>query len=196
GRVVAGEHPGEALQDRIEALQQPALIAIAQGQLHLAPAQFEMDVYTRRCLWEGRGWDWGCWWHGRILGGRVEMRQPLLGQGVGAAVGVGSWGEVMEMAVNCSRQCEYASTASGMVLAVRNLARLVVMLVEAMARSVGAARLLDPQARWRTHPASDGQKTALTKWGVAFDPAITKGQASDMLGALFGDRALRPVPVR
>ena len=64
---------------------------------------------------------------------------------------------------------------------------------EDLARALGAGRLLDPQAPWRHTPASDKQKEALRKWGVAFDPAITKGEAGALLTAIFGDRPPRAV---
>ena len=64
---------------------------------------------------------------------------------------------------------------------------------EDLARALGAGRLLDPQAPWRQTPATDKQKEALRKWGVAFDPAITKGEAGALLTAIFGDRPPRPV---
>ena len=64
---------------------------------------------------------------------------------------------------------------------------------EDLARALGAGRLLDPQAPWRHTPASDKQKEALRKWGVAFDPAITKGEAGALLTAILGDRPPRLV---
>ena len=64
---------------------------------------------------------------------------------------------------------------------------------EDLARALGATRLLDPKAPWRQTPATDKQKEALRKWGVAFDPGITKGDAGNLLTAIFGDRPLRPV---
>jgi hypothetical protein len=64
---------------------------------------------------------------------------------------------------------------------------------EDLARALGAGRLLDPQAPWRQTPATDKQKEALRKWGVAFDPEITKGEAGALLTAIFGDRPPRAV---
>jgi hypothetical protein len=64
---------------------------------------------------------------------------------------------------------------------------------EDLARALGAGRLLDPQALWRHTPASDKQKEALRKWGVGFDPDITKGEAGALLTAIFGDRPPRAV---
>ena len=62
---------------------------------------------------------------------------------------------------------------------------------EDLARALGAGRLLDPTAPWRQTPATDKQKDALRKWGVAFDPAITKGEAGTLLTAILGDRPPR-----
>jgi hypothetical protein len=64
---------------------------------------------------------------------------------------------------------------------------------EDLARGMGAGHLLDPHAPWRHTPATDKQKEALRKWGVAFDPGITKGEAGNLLTAIFGDRPPRPV---
>src|SRR5947207_7055546 len=41
------DHQGKPLEHRVEPLQQPALVAVAQRQLHLAAAELEVDVDTR-----------------------------------------------------------------------------------------------------------------------------------------------------
>jgi hypothetical protein len=59
---------------------------------------------------------------------------------------------------------------------------------EDFARKIGLSPLLDPNAAWRSDDATEKQLAALRKWRVAVKPGITKGEASDLLGALFGDR--------
>ena len=59
---------------------------------------------------------------------------------------------------------------------------------EDYARKAGAMALLDPNARWRSDPASDKQVYLLRKFGIRFAPGLTKGKAYDLLTPLLGDR--------
>lgn len=48
----------------------------------------------------------------------------------------------------------------------------------------GVKAFTDKKARWRAEPASDGQRTALYRWGkrgLSRQPGLTKGEASDAL---------------
>lgn len=46
-------------------------------------------------------------------------------------------------------------------------------------------RLVGKNAEWKKHPASDSQKNLLKKYGVPFDPNITKGEAAKKITLLF-----------
>ena len=48
--------------------------------------------------------------------------------------------------------------------------------------------LMDRNASWTTHPASDAQLTQLKKMRVPFSAGITKGDASDLLDKAFSGR--------
>jgi ATP-dependent helicase IRC3 len=54
-----------------------------------------------------------------------------------------------------------------------------------------ASVLIDRAARWRQDPASPSQKNALRRWGIAFDDNISKGDASDLLGAVIATKGSR-----
>lgn len=49
------------------------------------------------------------------------------------------------------------------------------------ARRNGAGTLIDPRAAWRSEPATDKQLARLRFMGLAPHPAITKGEASDLI---------------
>lgn len=49
----------------------------------------------------------------------------------------------------------------------------------------GAAALTDKQAPWRAHKPSEKQLATLESLGVPVEPGLTKGEASDMIGAAF-----------
>ena len=61
-------HEGKLLEHRFEPLQQPALVTVAQGELHLAAGELDVDVDTRWRFRQRRGgdrwrslrWDRGC----------------------------------------------------------------------------------------------------------------------------------------
>lgn len=53
---------------------------------------------------------------------------------------------------------------------------------EAETRGMGADFLIDKNAAWRKLPISEKQIETLAKFKVNFDPAITKGEASDLIG--------------
>ena len=60
-------------------------------------------------------------------------------------------------------------------------------LAEDYARHLGAARLVEAEAPWRQHPASEKQTALLRKLGLAARPGLTKGEAADLLSAVLGD---------
>jgi ATP-dependent helicase IRC3 len=59
---------------------------------------------------------------------------------------------------------------------------------EDFARKSGLTPLLDPNAAWRGDEATEKQIAELRKWKVPVPPGLTKGAASDLLTAIFGDR--------
>lgn len=61
---------------------------------------------------------------------------------------------------------------------------------EDAARTKGAGNLVNPNARWRREPATEKQINALERWRVVVPSDLTRGQASDMLTALVGDKHL------
>ena len=54
-------------------------------------------------------------------------------------------------------------------------------LAEDYIRRANVTVLIDPRAQWRTSPASEKILSALDKWHIPYSPAITSGEASDML---------------
>jgi len=56
-------------------------------------------------------------------------------------------------------------------------------VAEDLVRNLGAAALANRDAPWRRRPASGGQLTALARWGVRPERALTMGEASDLLTA-------------
>ena len=58
---------------------------------------------------------------------------------------------------------------------------------EDFVRKQGAGVLVDPNAPWRSYPATEKQVNALRKRGIPVPPGLTKGEASDKLNAIFGD---------
>jgi len=66
-------------------------------------------------------------------------------------------------------------------------------LAESEARQVtgGNLTLVDRNANWRQYPASDKQIAKLAEYGV-YQPALTKGEASDLLGQIFAEESSYP----
>jgi hypothetical protein len=60
-------------------------------------------------------------------------------------------------------------------------------LAEDYARHLGVARLVEAEAPWRQHPATEKQMALLRKLGVATRQGLTKGEAADLLSAVLGD---------
>jgi hypothetical protein len=60
-------------------------------------------------------------------------------------------------------------------------------LAEDYARHLGVARLVEAEAPWRQHPATEKQTALLRKLGLAVRPDLTKGEATDLLAAVVGD---------
>jgi hypothetical protein len=49
------------------------------------------------------------------------------------------------------------------------------------------ARLVEAEAPWRQHPATEKQTALLRKLGLAVRAGLTKGEAADLLAAVLGD---------
>lgn len=66
-------------------------------------------------------------------------------------------------------------------------------VAEAFVVEAGAETLVNPQARWRTRkePATGKQLAALDRWRIAYEPGITKVEASELL-----DRAITRANLR
>src|SRR5262249_41419244 len=60
-------------------------------------------------------------------------------------------------------------------------------LAEDYARHLGVARLVEAEAPWRQHPASEKQTALLRKLGIASRAGLTKGEAAELLAAGLGD---------
>src|SRR5215468_1172622 len=60
-------------------------------------------------------------------------------------------------------------------------------LAEDYARHLGVARLVEVEAPWRQHPATEKQTALLRKLGIATRPGLTKGEAAELLAAVLGD---------
>jgi ATP-dependent helicase IRC3 len=57
--------------------------------------------------------------------------------------------------------------------------------------SQGAGGLVNPRAKWRQDPASDGQLRLMRHLGLAITPWLTKGDASDLITIAKASRVLR-----
>lgn len=62
-------------------------------------------------------------------------------------------------------------------------------VAEDRARQMGALALVDPNAPWRGHPASEKQLDLLRRRGMRLRPDLTAGQASDLIAAGLRGRA-------
>src|SRR5499426_4175108 len=60
-------------------------------------------------------------------------------------------------------------------------------LAEDYARHLGVARLVEVEAPWRQHPATEKQTALLRKLGLAAQAGLTKGEAAELLAAVLGD---------
>jgi hypothetical protein len=60
-------------------------------------------------------------------------------------------------------------------------------LAEDYARHLGVARLVEAEAPWRQHPATEKQTGLLRKLGMAPRAGLTKGEAAELLAAVLGD---------
>jgi superfamily II DNA or RNA helicase len=60
-------------------------------------------------------------------------------------------------------------------------------LAEDYARHLGVARLVEVEAPWRQHPATEKQTGLLRKLGIATRTGLTKGEAAELLAAVLGD---------
>jgi hypothetical protein len=60
-------------------------------------------------------------------------------------------------------------------------------LAEDYARHLGVARLVEAEAPWRQHPATEKQTALLRKLGLAARTGLTKGEAAELLAAVLGD---------
>jgi hypothetical protein len=48
-------------------------------------------------------------------------------------------------------------------------------------------RLVEAEAPWRQHPATEQQTVLLRKLGLAARAGLTKGEAAELLAAVLGD---------
>src|SRR5262249_4997440 len=60
-------------------------------------------------------------------------------------------------------------------------------LAEDYARHLGVARLVEAEAPWRQHPATEKQTALLRKLGMVARAGLTKGEAAELLAAVLGD---------
>jgi hypothetical protein len=60
-------------------------------------------------------------------------------------------------------------------------------LAEDYARHLGVARLVETEAPWRQHPATEKQMALLRKLGMRARTGLTKGEAADLVSAVLGD---------
>jgi hypothetical protein len=60
-------------------------------------------------------------------------------------------------------------------------------LAEDYARHLGVARLVEAEAPWRQHPATEKQTALLRKLSIATRAGLTKGEAAELLAAVLGD---------
>jgi superfamily II DNA or RNA helicase len=60
-------------------------------------------------------------------------------------------------------------------------------LAEDYARHLGVARLVEAEAPWRQHPATEKQTALLRKLGLTPRTGLTKGEAAELLAAVLGD---------
>jgi superfamily II DNA or RNA helicase len=60
-------------------------------------------------------------------------------------------------------------------------------LAEDYARHLGVARLVEAEAPWRQHPATEKQTALLRKLGMTPRARLTKGEAAELLAAVLGD---------
>jgi superfamily II DNA or RNA helicase len=60
-------------------------------------------------------------------------------------------------------------------------------LAEDYARHLGVARLVEAEAPWRQHPATEKQTALLRKLGITAQAGLTKGEAAELLAAVLGD---------
>ena len=58
-------------------------------------------------------------------------------------------------------------------------------------RRSGAAVLAAKDAPWRQHPATENQIATLAKLRIAVPPRLTKGEASDLIGAALARQSQR-----
>lgn len=63
---------------------------------------------------------------------------------------------------------------------------------EDLVRRLGGLGLVRKRARWRSQPVTDAQRQALERWGLAWWPEMSRGEAADALTAAFVARALEP----
>jgi hypothetical protein len=45
------------------------------------------------------------------------------------------------------------------------------------------AQLVNPNAAWRSRPASEKQSAVLRRWGISVSPGLTAGESSDRISA-------------
>jgi ATP-dependent helicase IRC3 len=63
-------------------------------------------------------------------------------------------------------------------------------VAEDFIRRLGAAHLVDSNARWRSQAISDKQRALLARLGIDHDPELSRGEASDLISAALAEREL------
>ena len=69
-------------------------------------------------------------------------------------------------------------------------------IAEDHVRQLGARRLADPRAAWRSQPISDAQRALLTRLCIPVPDHATKGEASDLIALHHGARRLEQLAAR
>jgi ATP-dependent helicase IRC3 len=63
-------------------------------------------------------------------------------------------------------------------------------VAEDFIRHLGAAHLVDSNARWRGQGISDKQRVLLARLGIEYDSQLSRGEASDLISAALAEREL------
>src|SRR5207302_9708454 len=63
-------------------------------------------------------------------------------------------------------------------------------VAEDFIRCLGAAHLVNPDARWRKHRMSDKQRALLERLGLDYRADLSRGEASDLISAALAEREL------
>jgi ATP-dependent helicase IRC3 len=67
---------------------------------------------------------------------------------------------------------------------------------EDLVRRLGGLGLVKRDAHWRNQPMTDAQRQALERWGLEWEPGMSRGEAADALTVAFAARVLEPATPR